>query len=330
MKLIKMNKKLAIGVDLGGTNIRIALGDIKGKILEKISEKTKKTNLPEGISNQIIDMLHSLKNQAIIKKKIQGICIGSTGPFDLKNGSLVKPTNIPLDYVPLVQPIEDEFKLPTYLLNDCSTSVMGEKYFGTGRFHENLAYVTLSTGIGGGVYVDNHLLSGKDGNATEIGHFTIDYEGKLLCSCGKKGHWEAYCSGKNLPNYTRLLLKEYDHKTIKNSLLSISVKGKLNKITSKTLFDIAKVGDPLSLEIVKKIGMLNAVGFGCLIDGYDPSLITVGGAITLNNQELIMSPIIRYTKEHIRNRIPDIIITPLGQNIGLYGALAKVFYPNEP
>ena len=322
-----MGRKIAVGVDLGGTNIRVALGDDEGRILAKISERTEKTKGPEGISEQIARIIRCLEKKEAKTGEIIGIGIGSAGPLDLKRGGLMKPTNIPYDFIPLVEPLEDIFHLPTYLLNDCSTAVMGEKFFGAGKNHENLAYITLSTGIGGGIYVDGHLLIGKDGNATEVGHFTIDYEGKLLCGCGKRGHWEAYCSGNGIPNYVRLLLSQGRFEGVKDSLLMRRISGDLDRLTAKILYDCAKAGDPLALELVDKIGILNSVGFACVVDAYDPSLITVGGSIALRNESLIIDPIRRGVKEHARNRVPEIKITPLGDDVVLYGALAMVFYP---
>jgi len=323
-----VSEKLAIGIDLGGTNIRIMLGDEKGRVLARLSEKTEKMKGPEGISRQITKMIRSIRIGKYRTREILGIGIGSAGPLDLKRGGLMKPTNIPYDFVPLVEPLGDEFKLPTYLLNDCSSAVMGEKFFGAGKGHENLAYVTLSTGIGGGVYVDGHLLVGKDGNAAEIGHFTIDYEGRLLCGCGKRGHWEAYCSGNGIPNYVRLLLEEKKPEELEGSLLAEAAGTGLRNVTAKTLYDAAKTGDPVSRGFVEEIGVLNAVGFACVIDAYDPSLITVGGSIALNNERMVIDPIKRHVGEHTRNRVPEILLTPLGDDVVLYGALALVFHPD--
>ena len=324
-----MGRRIAVGVDLGGTNVRVALGDEKGRILAKISERTEKTRGPEGISEQISRIIRYLEEKEAKTRRITGIGIGSAGPLDLKRGGLMKPTNIPYDFIPLVEPLEDEFHLPTYLLNDCSAAVMGERFFGAGREHENLAYITLSTGIGGGIYVDGHLLVGKDGNATEIGHFTIDFEGRLMCGCGKRGHWEAYCSGNGIPNYVRLLLSQERRRGIEDSLLMRRVGGDLSLLTAKILYDCAKAGDPLSLELTEKIGGLNSVGFACVVDAYDPSLITVGGSIALRNENLVIDPIRRGVKEHARNRVPEIKITPLRDDVVLYGALAMVFHPGK-
>jgi glucokinase len=324
-----LDKRLAIGVDVGATNIRITLGNETGQILTKISEKTDKNKGPESISNQIIKMIHSLQKENPEAKKAVGIGIGSAGPLDLKKGGLMKPTNMPYDFVPLVEPLKDAFKLPTYLLNDCAAAAIGEKHFGAGKEHRNMAYITISTGIGGGVYVDDHLLTGKDGNAHEIGHFTIDSKGRLQCGCGKRGHWEAYCAGRSIPNFVRLLLEEKKPKEMANSLLLKSVNKDLNKLTAKTLYDAAKAGDPLSTRLVEEIGTLNAIGFACVIDAYDPSLITVGGAVALNNADMVIAPIKRRVSDHARNRLPEIFLTPLGEYVVAHGALGMVFCQDD-
>lgn len=320
--------RVAIGVDLGGTNVRVALGSIDGKIMARIAEPTEKARGPMGISEQIAKMIYSLVKGRIDLKDIGGIGIGAAGPLDIKSGGLMKPTNLPFNYVPLVKPLEEEFNLPVLLLNDCVAAVVGEKYFGIGGDHENLVYITISTGIGGGVYVDGHLLMGKDGNAHEVGHFTIDFEGRLVCGCGRRGHWEAYCSGTGIPSYAKLIIEEGgfissgESRLLREAYMS-------GRMSAKTIYDLARVGDRLANTIVEKVSMLNAIGFACVIDAYDPDLITVGGSVTLNNPGLVIDPIKRNVKEHARNRIPEIVLTPLGEDIVLYGALASIFYLNR-
>ncbi|MCD6469192.1 ROK family protein [Candidatus Bathyarchaeota archaeon] len=325
-----MTEKLAIGIDLGGTNVRVALGNSDGRILKKIYEKTDKSRGPEGISKQIIRMINSLVSEETSIKKIEGIGIGSAGPLDIKKGGLMKPTNFPFDFVPLVKPLEEEYGLPTYLLNDCVAAVIGEKHFGLGRNHDNLVYITISTGIGGGIYVDEHLLIGKDGNAHEIGHFTIDFEGRLICGCGRRGHWEAYCSGNGIPNYSRLIIEEEGLMKIEGSNLIEEVRRNgYAGITAKAIYNYAKAGDKIAELIVERIGVLNAIGFACVVDAYDPTLITVGGSIALNNPNLVVNPIKQHIGEHARNRIPEIKLTPLRGDAVLYGALASVFHQEE-
>ena len=319
MELVE--EKYVIGVDLGGTWVRAALSDMKGNMILKVREQVDKSSA-DALSGQIINLARSLcKRKEIGTKSLEGVGIASAGPLSLKEGALVKPTNLPFKYVPLTKPVSEELKVPAYLLNDCTAAVLGEKVFGAGKNVDNLVYVTISTGIGGGAIVDGHLLIGKDGNAHEIGHFTIDLEGRLVCGCGKKGHWEAYCSGRNIPNYVKMRCKEIDESIVKESLLYKKLK---ENLSSKDLFDNARMGDKLSQQLVEEIGKLNAIGFANVINAYDPQLITVGGSVTLNNKKLVLTPIKKHVKNYAINRIPKIVITPLEENIGLYGAIAAV------
>jgi glucokinase len=320
-----MEERLAFGVDIGATNSRVVLANVKGQFLAKLSERTDIKNGPLGISNQIIRLIRSIKIKNSQLRKIEGVGIGSAGPLQLKRGGLVHPSNIPYDFVPLVEPIEKKFGFKTLLLNDGSAAVMGEHFYGAGQGINNLAYITISTGIGGGVYVDGHLLLGKDGNASEIGHFTIDYAGCLTCGCGGKGHWEAYCSGMGIPHYVNLILKDKSQELESSNLLQFFQRNG-GRPSARNLYASARTGDSLALSIVEMIGRLNAIGFACVNDAYDPSLITVGGSITLNNSELIVEPIKKYINRYTINRAPEIKITPLGGDVVIFGALAKIFH----
>ncbi len=313
-----------IGVDLGGTNIRAVLGDGNGRIIARISERTEKSKGPEGISQQIIRISRTLMERFRLER-VEGVGVASAGTLDPKRERIKKFANLPFDEIPIVHPVKDELKVPVLLLNDCLAAVMGEKMFGAGRSIRNLVYITISTGIGGGIYVDDHVIFGKDGNAHEIGHMTIDMEGRLLCGCGKRGHWEAYCSGDNIPKYARLLLSRKGRGEVEESLLLKLAGGDLDRLSAKMIYDAAKRGDALSLEIIDEIGRANAIGFANVINMYDPEMITVGGTVALKNVDLVINPIKKYVGEYVVNRLPEIRMTALGGDTVLYGALAMVF-----
>jgi len=256
------------------------------------------------------------------KDRISCIGIGSAGPLDLKKGAIVHSPHLGFDRIPLLHPLEKEFKVPVCLVNDCVAAVVAEKLFGQGKKFANLVYVTMSSGIGGGVFVDNHLLRGKDGNAHEVGHNVIDHTRRLLCGCGKRGHWEAYCGGDNIPNLIRLQLESKRNQDVESSLLYRKTNGNVGRISSQILFDAAKCGDKLASEIVEEVGRLNAIGFANVNSVYDPELITVGGATALANPNLVLNPVRRLIDEASINRKPRINLTILGEDIVLYGALA--------
>lgn len=312
----------AIGIDLGATHVRVAVGVKDGRILAKNVKKTVQEGDEYAVSRQIINMVKELPREYV--KEAVGIVIGTIGPIDPRTGS-ISPANLPFKRVYLTNPISSELKLPVKMYNDCVAAVIGEKFFGEGRGVENLVYVTISSGIGGGIFVNNKLLLGKDGNAHEIGHMTIDFEGRLMCGCGKRGHWEAYCSGKNIPNFVRWMAKNVDQNILEKSI----VYNRLQNLEGKEIFDAARVGDPFSLKIVEEIGRLNAIGFANLTNLYDPELIIIGGAVALNNREQVLKPILEHLEEYTINRIPEIRFTKLGDEVGLYGTIAAAFYLKE-
>ncbi|MGD0329303.1 MAG: ROK family protein [Nitrososphaeria archaeon] len=308
-----------LGIDLGGTNVRVAIGVKDGRILAKVVRKTVREGDEYAISRQIIEMIKELPKQLL--DNLVNVNIGTVGPLDQKLGS-ISPPNLPFKRSYLVEPIARELNLPIRMYNDCVVAVIGEKFFGQGRGVDNVVYVTISSGIGGGVFANGHLLLGKEGNAHEIGHFTIDPEGRLTCGCGKRGHWEAYCSGSNITNYVRLVASTFKEDTLKQS----SLYQKLDSLTSKDFFDAAKSGDRFALSVLENVSKFNAIGFANVINAYDPEVIVVGGSVALNNKELLFEPIEKKLGDYMVNRLPEIKFTSLGDDVGLYGAIAAGFY----
>ncbi len=320
--------KYSVGVDIGATNLRVAVAADKGRILERLMEKTSRENV-EAISRQIVTMIRSFR---VFKSGIgglEGIGIGAAGPLDEKKGVLVNPCILDGRPVPIVKPLEEEFGVPVKLLNDCNAAVLGERNFGAGKGISNLVYVTLSTGIGGGAYVDGHLLLGKDGNAVEIGHMVIDSSGRLVCRCGVRGHWEAYCSGTKIPEFARALIEDGHVKFRKNSALLKKSRGDLNRLDAEMIYNAAKEEDTMSLEILERVNDFNAMGFGSIMNIYDPELITVGGAVTLANPELVVEPVKKKSLEYTINRPSKIMLTPLREDIVLYGAIGATYYGED-
>jgi len=301
-----------IAVDIGATNIRVATGGSDG-LHEKLSELTETRKGADGVSQQIIRLIGDVTDG-----KPDSIGIGSIGPIDLDRGEITNTPNYPFNYTPVVRPLEEHFGVKARLVNDCAAAVLGEQRFGAGKGHSNLVYVTISTGLGGGAIVDDHLLQGKDGNAPEVGHITIDANSDIKCGCGSYGHWEAYASGSNIPRFALKLMKS----SWRRSLIADLIGGDIDLLTSKTVYDAAKQGDEVALSVVAEIGKINAVGFANITNLFDPELITVGGSIALNNPRLVLDPIRENFNKHLINRKPEIMVTPLGGDAVLIGALA--------
>jgi len=299
-------------VDIGATNIRVAVGDENG-IKIKCSEATDRLNGPEGVPRQIARMIRGVNPEPL------AIGVGSIGPLDTKAGEIGATPNFAFKNIPVVAPLNAIFNVPVQIMNDCNAAVIGEHMYGAGRGIDNLFYVTLSTGLGGGAIVDGNPLNGKDGNAPEIGHLTLDPDSELTCGCGCRGHWEAYCSGANIPKFARVLLRD---RGVEGGLLMRIAGGDLGRLTSEMIFDAAGMGDGDAAFVVQEIGKMNAVGFANIVNAFDPELITVGGSVALNNPDQIIEPIKRSIEKHLINRRPEIKLTQLGHDVVLYGGLA--------
>jgi glucokinase len=302
-----------ISVDIGATKIRVAIGDETG-IQKKLTRITDTKKDPLAVSNQIIRLVNKLRFDNILS-----IGVGSIGPIDIKKGKIINTPNFPQKEILIKKPLSEYYNIPVMIVNDCAAAVHGEYVFGDGQGLENIVYITISTGLGGGAIVDGHLLQGKDGNAPEPGHFTISSSSKMVCNCGCIGHWEAYSGGKNIPKFAKIFLNNINWR---KSLLWNLCDGNPDVLTSKNIFDAAKRKDPISIGFVNELGKINAIGIANIINGYDPELITIGGSVALNNSDLILEPIISNIDKHIINRKPDIQITRLGEDIVLLGALS--------
>jgi len=305
------------GVDLGATNVRAAVGDESATVLA--IERAPTPQGPSGIvvTEAILDVLRAACESAgISPAQVAAVGVGSIGPLDLTEGTVENPANLPdeIDRIPITGPIEnliggDE----VFLHNDTNAGVIGE------RFHSDLnpddmAYLTISSGIGAGVAVDGHVLTGWDGNAGEIGHVTVDAEGRMTCGCGIEGHWEAYCSGNNVPDYARYL---YDVREIPTEL-PLEEPG----------FDAAAVfggagEDPLADAVIDRVAHWNTQGMAALVHAYAPLVVYVGGAVALRNPDLVLAPIRERIDEKVMTNVPEIRLTNLGDDVVLKGALAS-------
>jgi len=299
--------KKVIAIDLGATHLRVAIINKEGEILTKQKEETQEGDSGEVVTKQIKEHISPL----IDEYEPQAIAIGSIGP--LKDGKIVNPSNLNFNKVPLKKPLEEEFNLPVKLFNDCQAAVWGEKIYGAGQDYNNLIYVTISTGIGAGTIIDNHLLKGKNNNAAEVGHQIIEENYNFKCNCGSLGHWEGIASGDKIPRFFRTWLKEEDKKV------------KFQPEDAETI--LSHKNNNTVQEFLEQLGKINARAISNLIVAYNPALITFGGAVVLNHPKTILEPI-KNNIDHFLEE-PEIKITPLGEDIILMGAAASYFHPPE-
>jgi len=322
-----------IGIDIGGTWIRAAISTIdlrEGNIKTKITRTLKENEY--SISNTVIILITELlMENNIEKEQLLGIGLASAGPIDLEKGEVFNNANLGFKIVPLKDPIEERFPgVPIYLINDGNASVLGIHFFeAEAEEKDNLVYVTMSTGIGGGAICNGRLLLGKEGNAAEIGHGIVEPNSNFQCNCGAYGCWEVYSSGTGIKNRA---LEAINTTTLNSKILMHFVDNDISQITAKEIFQAAKGGDKFSKSIVDICIFYTKIGIGLINNYYDCSSIYFGGAI-MKDHDIILPPIIEdLENDSIRftiNHPPKIKTTKYIEDIGLKGALVLVKYKLE-
>ena len=230
------------------------------------------------------------------------LAISAAGPLDLAAGSFVSPPNLPYDRVDLVGPLEAAFGVPVALINDARAGVLGEHAHGAGRGYRDLVYVTISTGIGGGVILDGRLLLGRGGNAGEIGHITVETRHGLVCGCGYPNHWEGYCSGRNLPRFYAVEKESGDPEYA----------------TAEAIFAAARAGEPAANRFLEAVAVLNARALSTLVVAYDPARIVLDGAVVQAQADLLVGPAVARMEEFLPR--PGVVTSPLNGDAPLLGA----------
>jgi glucokinase len=300
------------GVDLGATNVRAVVADDEGTVRGQEGRSTPDTS-GIAVTEAILEVVRSACAVAgVAPGDVRAVGVGSIGPLDLAEGAVENPANLPnVEWIPLTGPLENLVGGPVYLHNDTNAGVIGER-FHADRNPDDMAYLTISSGIGAGVCVDGHVLSGWDGNAGEVGHITVDPEGRLTCGCGIDGHWEAYCSGNNIPRYARHL----------HTTLDVETDLPLADLGAADVFAAAG-RDPLADVVIDRIAKWNALGLAAVVHAYAPLVVYVGGAVALRNPELVVDPVRERLGDLVMSNIPDVQLTTLGDDVVVRGALAS-------
>lgn len=302
--------KYAIGIDIGGTKISIALGTEKGEILaqREIPTRTQaktKSCIQELAANLRALIIHS----GISPKKILGIGVGCPGAVNSCAGVLPRSPNLPgWKGIPLRSILQKAAGLPVFLANDANAAALGESFFGAAKNSRNFIYVTVSTGVGGGIVIDKKLYEGSGFVAGEIGHISIVPDGKK-CACGKRGCLEAYASGTAIAGFYREAKK-------------IKVLG------AKEVGRAAREGDKLAIESYRKAGYYLGIGIANLLNILNPEKIVIGGGVLKSAHKIFWATMMKSARQHAwpeAFRTVKIVRSQLKGHVGDLGALALVF-----
>lgn len=309
--------KNRIGIDVGGTNVKIALVDDKGNITYSNSVPTRAEMGYEYTVNNIKQAIYDLmKETKLTTKDIEGIGFGFPGQVDYKSGVVRLAPNIPgWVEVPIAKLIEDEFKIPTRVDNDVRCAALGELNYGAGQGCENLICITVGTGIGSGLIVNGRLVRGASNAAGEIGHIKLQIHDGPICGCGDTGCMEAFASGPAI-----VAMAEDYIKGGKSTKFREMANG--NPITPYIVCEAAKSGDPVAQRIFTIMGEYIGTGLSSVVNLLNPEKIIVGGGVA-DAGDLLLKPLTETLKKRamkIAGQAVEVVPAQLGNTAGVIGA----------
>ncbi len=302
-----------IAVDIGGTQIRAACYPEEGITPLSITRIATKHPAVSPLGR----LYESIETVWPSDQKVRGIGIASPGPLNPFEGKILVTPNIPgWENLPICNSITERFSVPAYLGNDANLAALAEWKFGAGRGYHDLVYLTISTGIGSGVIIEDRLLLGSNGLASELGHVTICNDGPA-CPCGQHGHLEAVASGTAIAHWVE--------QELENGVESTIPRGK--HLSGKELYDAAQNGDRLAIDAFKRAGNYIGQAIANILHIFNPSIVIIGGGVSQSGA-LLFEPIRESIHKHVMTpyHLEGLILTQaiFGDDVGLIGALTLI------
>jgi glucokinase len=320
-----------IGIDIGGTKCAVILGvamdgEPRYCIQEKKTFDTEASRGPEPVIRQIIQNIHEILTEKDLERdQILGIGISCGGPLDHIKGIIQNPPNLyGWDNIPIVEIIEKEFGILTYIQNDANACALAEYEFGAAKGYKNVIFLTCGTGMGAGLILDGHLYNGACNMAGEVGHLRLAECGPV--GFGKAGSFEGFCSGGGIAHFAKLKVMEKLQIGERPSLCDSMEQ--LENITTKSVAEAAQEGDPLAKEIFEMSGYYLGKGIAMLIDILNPEIIVLGSVYERSEELLRPSMCKVVEREALENSRQSCRIVPaqLGNQIGDYAALSVALH----
>ena len=314
--------KKVLAFDLGGTKFAFGVVSENGEVLGSDKIETLAKQGPEQAIQRVNSAAQSLLQKLNIKtEELIGIGIASPGPLDISKGCVDGSPNLPgWTGYSIEDGLSTFFNLPARIDNDANAAALGEYKFGAGKNKKNMVYITVSTGIGGGVIVDGRLMRGANGNAAELGHLTLNINGPA-CPCGANGCFEMYASGTAIARRTREAIQAGTQSQILN------LAGSIEEITTHHILAALQKEDELAKKIWNETTEYLGRGLAVVINTFNPELIVVGGGVTAAG-DVLFKPVrekaLRYAFPRLA-AVCSIVPAGLGSNVGVVGAAACAF-----
>ena len=314
-----------IGYDIGGTKIAVCIADETGRILADERLKTGATRPYKDVLPEMIATGRRLVGEVgLSMTDLKGCGICAPGPLDIPNGLMLKSPNMPWDRAPLRDDLKEGLGVPAFLENDANAGVLAEYFFGSARDRQNVLYLTMSTGIGGGVIAEGRLLRGATAVGAELGHIVLDSNGPL-CGCGLRGCLEAFCGGRNVALRLQHMLRDYPE----HAMMALpEVNGRLDKLGYPSLRAAVRNEIPLALEMWDEIAFRLAQGIGTLLHIFNPEIVVLG-TVAYYSGELLLEPVRTYLPRFAWPDMRDpctVAVTALGDRIGELSGVSVALY----
>ncbi|RQD84675.1 MAG: ROK family protein [Methanocalculus sp. MSAO_Arc2] len=311
-------------IDIGATWIRGGLISEDATITHRLRVPTPKAGSSGTVVTETVITI--LEKLVPLTPTDGGIGIASAGPLDLATGSIVSSPNMVFDKIDIIDPLREQFLRPVFLINDCRAGALAEQMFGAGAHSRaggglkaethvessisDLVYITISTGIGGGVISGGRLLTGATGNAGEVGHLFVDSRYNLICGCGGTGHFEAYASGSSIPGFYARFLKEEG----------------ISGTIPETADAILSSRDLVAARFRDELAVICGRALTGVIVAYDPDVIVLDGPVARNHPSFV-SAMIERVDRHLP--VPRVVISSLGGDAPLLGAAVRVWMEDD-
>ncbi|MDP9235804.1 MAG: ROK family protein [Chloroflexota bacterium] len=314
-----MSGDLFAGIDLGGTKIVVLIGDADGRIVGTARVPTLATQGPESVLARIVEAVHEATKEAgVDTPALLAAGVSAPGPIDTAEGVITDPPNLPgWHNVPLASILRERLGVPAILENDANCGAVGEHNFGAGRGYKDMIFVTISTGIGGGIIIDNHLYAGASGAAGEVGHIGVSVDGPV-CGAGHVGCLEAFASGTAIAARAREMIAA-------GGLPQTARLGRESPpLSAATVYQAGQQGEAEATAIVTNAGRYLGIGLAGILNAFNPQAIVLGGGLT-NMGDTILGPAVETARTRsFPQSFMDarIVIGELEERAAALGALA--------
>lgn len=313
--------RLALAVDLGGTNLRAAVVDRDGVIQSETQQRTQASEGPDAVIARIGAAVNDIAESNQVPKDVP-VGIASPGPLDPRTGVVYFSPNLPgWTNIPLATKLREHTNREVVLSNDANAAGLGEVFFGAGKGTRNLLYIGLGTGVGGGIYSEGMLIDGVRGMGGELGHVTVDLNGPR-CTCGSAGCIEAYTSAWALTRDALALVDSGRGDAI------LKAAGDRDTVGPRAIGEAASDGDAAALALLDRAGRALGAGMASFVNIFNPEVIAIGGGVSLIGEPLLQPARQALAAFAMPIMLESVKVVPsqLGVKTGIYGAAALVFY----